>query len=142
MRSDKFKVIEAMFAEHFNTEAAKIKTEFERMDCFVGINYPPNDDPDHGFFMISLDCLMLDADVDKSDCLTVYIDVNDHNDVFTVNAGLSWASPFSKNIGEAFPENVPVSDENLKLIKEKLPDLFSKTREEIQNNPRGKGAPI
>lgn len=137
MRASKFKSIEVLFADFLRTEAVRIKEDFDDVMCNVYVHYPPNDEPQYGYFCISLECILNKADLDKTDLVSLAIDIDDHNNKFKINASVSWGNPYARTIEMVFTEPVDATEKNLTIIKEKLPFLVSKFRELIRDNPNG-----
>lgn len=137
MREDKFKPIKELFLNYFEQEAAKINADFDYASCRAYANFPPNDDPQFGLFSMYIDCGLNDVADDKSDNLGLGITAYDHTATLTINADICWGYPSGKIEAEVFEEPVEVTEESLAVIKERLPDLVSKLREVIRDNPKG-----
>lgn len=138
MREDKFKPIEELFIDYFEQEAGKINTDFNYVSCRAYANFPSNDYPSgRGYFSMFMDCLLESADLDQTDNFALGIKVYDKNDNLTINADICWGHPSAELEAEIFDEPVEVTEKTLAFIKEKLPDLVSKLREVIRDNPNG-----
>jgi len=138
MREDKFKPIKELFIDYLEREATKINADFNYVSCRAYANFPPNHyEMGVGFFNMVIDCLLKNANFDKTDNLALEIEVFDKNDNLTINADICWGHPYSKTEAEVFDEPVDVTEQSLTMIKKKLPDLVSKLRELLRDNPNG-----
>ena len=79
MREDKFKTINKFFIGYFEIEANRINTDFKYVSCRAYASFPPNDDSSYGSFGLYLDCILNNADFNKSDNISLGILAYDHN---------------------------------------------------------------
>lgn len=135
MIEDKFKIIENLFADLLKEEANKINKDFKDLICISYI-YPPNDEQEFKNCTLGLDVVLHKADLDKADNLFLEIYIEERENALGINARVVWGSPLGK-IQSIFKYPVPVTEENLVVVKEKLPYLISKLRETIRDNPNG-----
>jgi hypothetical protein len=136
MIEDKFELIKTLFIDFFNEEANKINKNFKDLICIVYV-YPPNSEAQFPNCALGLDVVLHNADLDKADnlCLEIYIE-NSKNKIF-MSVKIVWGHPSGKVAGRIFERPIEVNEENLTIVREKLPNLVSKLREQIQKNPRG-----
>lgn len=137
MISNKFRQIEGLFLETFQKESDRINSDFRKVISSLYV-YPPEGQPFPRNCCIGIDVVFQDADPDKTDniCLELYID--EHNRNLEMNLSVVWGHPTGERVGRMFSEAVEVTDENLNLVQEKLPDMIEKLRQSIQSNPNGK----
>lgn len=138
MRQERLKPIENFFFGFLETEASRISNEFSEVLCKIHVFYPPDSEPQYGYFCISLECILHKAASENADLISMGIEVDDHDNKFKITADLSWGNPYARTIERVFVEPAEVTEENLEIIKENLPHLFVRMREEIRANPRGK----
>ena len=137
MREEKFKPIKKLFIDYFEQEASKINADVSYANCRAYAHFPPNSEPEFGYFSMYMDCILIRADFDKSDNISLGILAYDHDDKFTINAEICWGEPSGKIEAKVFEEPVEVTEQSLAIIKEKLSDLVSKLRELMRENPDG-----
>jgi hypothetical protein len=139
MREAKFKPIEELFIHYLEDEAAKINADFNYARCRAYATYPPSSSPQGvGYFTMFIDCLLIQTGSDKTDNLALGIEVYDKNNKVSINADICWGHPYAKVEDEVFPEPVDATEENLGIVRKRLPELVSKLREMIRDNPNGK----
>jgi hypothetical protein len=138
MRNTKFKNIVSMFHDYLEEEGTKIREQIDDVQVLIDVHFPPNDEPEYGYFSISLECVLTKADFDKTDFVSFGIDVDDHDGRFTMTAEIAWGFPYSKTVERVFESPVNVNDENLLKVKNRLPFMMSRLREELLYNPKGK----
>jgi hypothetical protein len=136
MREDKFKPIEKLFIDYFDEESSNINADFPYASCKTYANFPPNDEPLFGSFGLYISCILKEVDVNKTDDVSLGILAYDYDNNLTINAEICWGYP-GKIAAELFEVPVEVTEQSLAVIKEKLPDLVSKLREVIRDNPNG-----
>jgi hypothetical protein len=134
-----FRPIEELFIPYLEDEAAKINADFNYVRCRVYATHPPSDNPPGvGYFTIFIDCLLTQAGSDKTDNLALGIEVYDKNQKASINGDICWGHPYSRVEDEVFPKPVDVTEENMEILQKRLPELVSKLRELIRDNPNGK----
>jgi hypothetical protein len=139
MRKKHFEPIKELFWDSFQEETKKINTDFDFVNCRALFFFPPDDFPEGvSNFTMYIDCGFLQAGMDGTDFLDLIFSVYDFNKELTINAEISWGMPYNKVELELFDEAVPATEENLKIIEEKLPGMVEKFRELIRDNPKGK----
>lgn len=85
-----------------------------------------------------IDCLLTEAGAEKTDNLALVIAVSDKDNKFSINADICWGHPYARIEDEVFSEPVDATEENLGIVRKRLPELVSKLREIIRDNPNGK----
>jgi hypothetical protein len=135
MRENKFKPIKELFIDYLKEECRKINTEFNYAKCNVETHFPPNDEPRYGSFSMYISCLLDKSEFEGSDNVALGILAYDWDNKFTINADICWGHPSGKLEAEVFAEPAPVNKKSLATIKDKLPDLVSKLRDVIRDNP-------
>jgi hypothetical protein len=134
VKQEVIQVIQARFRSDFEKEAASINSEFDDVLCTVDSFVSTNGD----YSMMSLGCVLGKADQDKSDSLSVGIDIELIDGQPTMTADVAWGPPFSKAVGAVFDLPVEVNEDNLDRLQTELPRLFFRNRQELRNNPRGR----
>lgn len=136
MMEDKFKLIKTLFANVFEEEAKKINKQFEDLIAAIYI-YPPRDENRSVGCALGLDVVLHKADSDKADsiCLEIYVREKEGKVIMTVD--IVWGHPTGKIVGSVFVKDTEVIKDNLAILKEKLPDFFSKFQDIIRDNPNG-----
>ena len=51
---------------------------------------------------------------------------------------VGWGYPNGERVVQVFHEPVDATEDNLKILLGKLPEIFEKLRDAIQNNPTGR----
>ncbi len=138
MRNKKLEPIRDLFLGALNKEADKLNRDFSYVSCQAYVHFPPNDEPEFGYFSIFLDCGLANVDLDKADNLSLCISVDDHDGKFKINADIAWGEPCYEVLSPVFEKPVNVSDASLVSIYEKLPDLILELRKQIIDYPNGK----
>lgn len=121
-----------MFIDFFEQESAKINKDFDYATCNIEVHFPPNDEPQYGFFSLYMSCLLIKREYEGSDNVALGILAYDWNNKFTINADICWGHPSGKLEDEVFQKDAEVTDENLSIIKERLPSMILKLREALK----------
>lgn len=137
MRENKFKPVKDLFFDYLKQEGDKINEDFANVKCTISANFPPNDEPEYGYFLMYIDCVLENAHSDKADLLTLGISIYDQTKNLEIVTDISWGHPSGKIVDSIFKKPVEVTEEHLNTIKEKLPNLILKLRETIRENPNG-----
>ncbi len=136
MMTDSFTLIQDLFMDYFHTENEAINRDFKHIISSIYI-YPPRVKLEPKSCCIGLDVIFRHCIGNKSDSLALELYIEDRQGLET-NVTIGWGHPTGERVGKMFTEAVEVTDENLKIIKDKLPSLIEKLRQEIKDNPNGK----
>jgi hypothetical protein len=137
MIEEKFNLIEPSITALLDEASKEINKDFTALLCSVYV-YHPNDEPKLGHYCIGLDVVLHNVYGDNSDNLFLEVFIEERDKRFGMDARSAWGYPRNKTIQWCFDKPVDVTEENLRIIQDKLPHMIEKFREEIRDNPNGK----
>jgi len=136
MIAEKFSLIEAMFADNFRKESEKINRDFSDIVSSVYL-YSPEDEEASVNCCIGIDVIFQNVSENNSDNLSLQLDVEKRVEP-KMNVRIAWGHPTGEKVSKMFEEPVVVTENNLKIVQDKLPEMIEKLRKSIQDNPNGK----
>ena len=138
MREDKFKSLEKLFLDYFDREAKRITLDFaDIVNCRAYASFPPNEEPQFGYFSLYIDCILKNVEEEKTDNISLGVLAYDLNDKVTMNAEICSGDPYGQIVEKAFDEPIEVNSQNSNLLEEKMPELISILRKTIKTYSRG-----
>lgn len=137
MMDPKFKMIGDKFVEYLQQERDRINIDFTDIISSVYDHQSDEDNQESRTFCIGIEVLFQKVNGDNSDNVTLQIDVVERQGI-EINVRTAWGYPSGEIVELMFENPLKVSDDNLKLVQLKLPEMIENFRQEIKDNPNGK----